>query len=68
MKIPINFRKPISSDMELERGQKQLNRLITIVDVLYALTLYKLFLLLPGLDLENLTTENLLQTLKESAG
>jgi len=50
----------------LERGGKQLFRLAMLIDVLYALIIYKLFLFLPRPDVDGFTKEDLLEVLSTS--
>lgn len=50
----------------LERGSKQLFRLAMLIDVLYALIIYKLFLFLPRPDVDGFTKEDLLEVLSTS--
>lgn len=49
-----------------ERGAKQLFRLAIIIDVLYALILYKLFLFLPRPEVDGFTKEDLVEVLSTS--
>lgn len=54
------------TDAEKERGLRQLVRLGTIIDVLYALMIFRVFLLLPRPELDNFGQDELVQVLKES--
>ncbi len=49
-KILVGKKKKMTEAMK-ERGFKQMMRVITIIDVLYALLIYHLFTLMPGLRL-----------------
>ena len=49
-----------------ERGAKQLLRLAIIIDVLYALIIYKLFLFLPRPDVDGFTKDDLVGVLSNS--
>ena len=49
-----------------ERRTRQLNRLLLVVDVLYALMIYKLFTLMPSPDAEQITRENLVEVLRQN--
>jgi hypothetical protein len=50
----------------IERGEKQLFRLSVIVDVLYALMIYKLFTFMPNPDVDHFGKEQLTKVLAES--
>lgn len=50
----------------IERGEKQLSRLSVIIDVLYALMIYKLFTLMPNPQLDGFGKEELYKVLTES--
>ncbi len=50
----------------IERGQKQLWRLSTIIDVLYALMIYKLFTFMPSPAVDGFGREELYQVLSQS--
>ena len=50
----------------VERGKNQLFRLSVIVDVLYALMIYKLFTLMPNPEIDNFGREELYKVLTES--
>ena len=54
------------SQAEQERGFKQLLRLGTIVDVLYGLMIFRLFLLLPRPEVDHFGAEQLVEVLKTS--
>ncbi len=51
---------------EIERGEKQLFRLGVIIDVLYALMIYKLFTFMPNPDIDNFGREELYKVLTQS--
>jgi len=50
----------------LERGSKQLMRLAVLIDVLYALMIYKLFMFLPRPEIDGFTKTDLVQVLSTS--
>ena len=50
----------------VERGEKQLFRLGVIIDVLYALMIYKLFTLMPNPEIDNFGRDELYKVLTES--
>jgi uncharacterized membrane protein len=50
----------------LERGGKQLLRLAILIDVLYALLLYKMFLFLPRPEIDGFTKDDLVEVLSTS--
>lgn len=50
----------------VERGEKQLFRLSVIIDVLYALMIFKLFTLMPNPQVDNFGREELYKVLTES--
>jgi len=54
------------TDAMKERGGKQLFRLAIIIDVLYALMIYKIFLFLPRPEVDGFTKEDLVEVLATS--
>lgn len=50
----------------VERGERQLKRLMTIIDVLYALMIFRAFLLMPNPDIDDFTARELVSVLKDS--
>lgn len=54
------------TDAIVERGEKQLFRLSVIIDVLFALMIYKLFTLMPNPDIDGFGREDLTKVLTES--
>ena len=50
----------------VERGEKQLFRLGVIIDVLYALMIFKLFTLMPNPEIDHFGREELYKVLTES--
>jgi len=60
------FKKKELTDAELERGAKQLWRVGTIIDVLYALIVFRLFTLLPSPDVDKFDARTVVQVLKTS--
>jgi len=64
-KVMFQSSKEVSEALK-ERGAKQLMRLAFIIDVLYALMIYKLFLFLPRPDVDGFTKEDLVEVLSTS--
>lgn len=64
-KVLFESGKDITEAIE-ERGSKQLLRLAIIIDVLYALIIYKLFLFLPRPEVDGFTTDDLVEVLSTS--
>lgn len=67
----IMIKKILASKKEItkaiiERGGKQLFRLAVIIDVLYALMIYKLFLLMPNPEIDGFGRDELVKVLTES--
>ena len=65
------LKKILSSKTEItkalfERGEKQLFRLSVIIDVLYALIIYRLFTFMPNPEVDNFGKEELYKVLTES--
>jgi len=54
------------TDAMIERGGKQLLRLALIIDVLYALMIYKIFLFLPRPEVDGFTKDDLVEVLATS--
>lgn len=54
------------SEAILERGSKQLLRLAILIDVLYALMIYKMFLFLPRPEIDGFTKDDLIEVLSSS--
>lgn len=54
------------SEAEMERGGKQLNRLAVLIDVVYALLIFQLFLALPRPDVDHFEASELMSVLKTS--
>lgn len=65
--MKINVPNPIAAEeitaVSGERRERQLGRLLLIIDVLYALMIYKIFTLMPSVDTEQLNKENIIQVL-----
>ncbi len=59
-------KKQEETDATRERGEKQLFRLSVIIDVLYALMIYKLFTLMPNPEIDGFGREQLVQVLTKS--
>ncbi len=49
----------------LERGKRQLNRLALVVDVLYGIIIFQLFLILPRPEIEGFTKDTILQAFSD---
>jgi len=64
-KNPMNSKNEITQAL-LERGEKQLFRLSVMVDVLYALMIYKLFTFMPNPDIDNFGQAEAVKVIKES--
>lgn len=60
------IKKKEFSEAEIERGGKQLHRLATLIDVLYALIVFQIFLFLPRPDVDNFNVTELMNVLKSS--
>ncbi len=65
MKNIFKSKKEITQSL-IERSSKQLLRLGVIIDVLYALMIYKLFTFMPNPDIDNFGREELYKVLTES--
>ena len=50
----------------MERGERQLNSIMIIIDVLYALMIFQLFLMMPRPVIDNFTANELVTVLKTS--
>ena len=67
IKIPnVLVSKKDLTEADKERGLKQLFRVGTIVDVLYGLMIFRLFLLLPRPEVDHFDAEQLVEVLKTS--
>lgn len=60
------FKKKETSEAELERGAKQLIRLAVLIDVLFALLIFRVFMFLPKPDIDHFTANELVDVLKSS--
>jgi len=61
--------KKLSSEISpsmLERGERQLTRVMTIVDVLYGLMIFRAFLLMPRPEVDHFTANEIVSVLKTS--
>jgi hypothetical protein len=66
MKNPLErFKKEITPAI-IERGERQLNRIMTVIDVLYALMIFQVFLIMPRPEVDNFTASELVSVLRES--
>ena len=59
MKNPLKRPKSEITLAVIERGERQLTRVMTIVDVLYGLMIFRAFLLMPRPELDNFTANEL---------
>jgi hypothetical protein len=66
MKNPLERFKQEVTPAIIERGERQLNRVMIIVDVLFALMIFQLFLVMPRPELDNFTASELVSVLKQS--
>ena len=57
----------VPSDAQLERGTKQLRRVEIVVDVIYGIMIFQLFLVLPHPEVEGFTNDTLLQAFSDHA-
>jgi len=60
------FMRKEQNEAEKERGSKQLFRLATLIDILYALIVFQIFQFLPRPDVDNFTAAELIGVLKSS--
>lgn len=66
MKNPMKKLIPETTPSQIERGERQLKRVMTILDVLYALMIFQVFLLMPRPDVDNFTANELVAVFKAS--
>ena len=66
MKNPLNRFIPEATPSQLERGERQLTRVMTIIDVLYGLMIFRAFLLMPNPEVDNFTASELVTVFKTS--
>ena len=66
MKNPQKRPKPEITPAVIERGERQITRVMTIVDVLYGLMIFRAFLLMPRPDVDNFTANELVTVFKAS--
>lgn len=66
MKNPLERFKTDITPAIVERGERQLNRIMIIIDVLYALMIFQLFLMMPRPEIDNFTANELVTVLKTS--
>lgn len=66
MKNPLERFKTQATPAVIERGERQLNRIMTILDVLYALMIFQVFLIMPRPEVDNFTASELVTVLRES--
>jgi len=66
LKNPLERFKTDITPAIVERGERQLNRIMIIIDVLYALMIFQLFLMMPRPEIDNFTANELVTVLKTS--
>ena len=66
MKNPLKRTKPEVTPAIIERGEVQLNRIMIIIDVLYALMIFQIFLIMPRPDIDHFTASELVTVFRES--
>ena len=66
MKNPLERFKTEITPAIIERGERQLNRIMIIIDVLYALMIFQLFMMMPRPEIDNFTANELVTVLKTS--
>jgi hypothetical protein len=66
MKNPLRRPKTEITPAVIERGERQLTRVMTIVDVLYGLMIFRAFLLMPRPEVDNFTASELVTVFKTS--
>ncbi len=66
MKNPLERFKTEITPAIVERGERQLKRIMTVIDVLYALMIFQVFLLMPRPEVDNFTASELVSVFRES--
>lgn len=66
MKNPLSSLKKEITPAVVERGETQLKRVMIIIDVLYALMIFRVFLLMPRPELDHFTASELVTVFRES--
>jgi hypothetical protein len=66
MKNPLERFKTEITPAVVERGERQINRIMTVIDVLYALMIFQVFLMMPRPEVDNFTANELVTVLKTS--
>lgn len=66
MKNPLSSLKKEITPAVVERGETQLKRVMIIIDVLYALMIFRVFLLMPRPELDHFTASELVTVFKAS--
>jgi len=66
MKNPLKKLIPEATPAQIERGERQLTRIMTIIDVLYGLMIFRVFLLMPRPEIDNFTASELVSVFKAS--
>lgn len=72
MKLKVNIKNPLVQRKELneaakERGNMQLRRLATIIDVIYGLLIFRIFMALPRPEIDGFGKDQLVEVLKSSS-
>jgi hypothetical protein len=66
MKNPLQRKKTETTPAIIERGEVQLSRIMIIIDVLYALMIFQLFLVMPRPELDHFIASELVTVFRES--
>jgi len=66
MKNPLTRLIPEATPAQMERGERQLTRIMTIMDVLYGLMIFQVFLLMPRPEVDNFTASELVAVFRAS--
>ena len=66
MKNPLERFKTEPTPAIIERGEVQLKRIMVVIDVLYALMIFRLFLLMPNPSVDNFTANELVTIFRQS--
>jgi hypothetical protein len=66
MKNPLERFKKEFTPAIIERGERQLNRIMTVIDMLYALMIFQVFLIMPRPEVDNFTASELVSVLRGS--
>lgn len=66
MKNPFKKLIPEATPAQIERGERQLSRIMTIMDVIYGLMIFRVFLLMPRPEVDNFTASELVTVFRAS--